>query len=111
MKRKVFVDLDGTLAEQKNEYQREIGKPIMPMIELIRNELKQGSEVKIFTARASKWTDELEKLDIERFCVQNFGIVLPITAIKEHNIDIYYDDRAIQVKKNTGHIINDKVSN
>ena len=106
MKRKVFVDFDGTLAKQEtNGYCREIGEPIFPMIEIIKEELKKGSEVKIFTARASAWNDNLEKIDIERFCVKYFGQVLPITAIKEHYIDVYYDDRAIQIEKNTGRII------
>ena len=103
----VMVDLDGTLAEQLKEYQREIGKPIMPMVELIRKEIESGAEVKIFTARASDWADELEKLDIERFCVKYFGQVLPITAIKEHEITRIYDDRCIQVEKNTGKLLND----
>lgn len=103
----VMVDLDGTLAEQLKEYQREIGKPIMPMVELIRKEIESGAEVKIFTARASDWADELEKLDIERFCVKYFGKVLPITAIKEHEIARIYDDRCIQVEKNTGKLLND----
>lgn len=78
----------------------------MPMIELIKKELQNGSEVKIFTARASYYLDDIEKLDIERFCVQHFGQVLPITAIKEHNIDVYYDDRAQKVEKNTGKLLN-----
>lgn len=111
-KRKVFVDLDGTLAVQKtNGYEREIGEPISPMIEIIKEEIKNGAEVKIFTARASDWTDELEKLDIERFCVKHFGRVLPITALKEHYIDVYYDDRAIRVEKNTGKLLDDRISN
>lgn len=109
MKRKVFVDFDGTLAtQQTNGYHREIGEPIRPMIEIIKQELKNGSEVKIFTARASQWHDELEKIDIERFCVKYFGQILPITALKEHYIDVYYDDRAIQVEKNTGKLINER---
>lgn len=107
MRRKVFVDFDGTLAKHtSDEYQREIGEPIFPMIELIKKEIESGAEVKIFTARASCWADAMEKTDIEIFCLKYLGRILPITAIKEHYIDVYYDDRAIQVVRNKGILIN-----
>lgn len=105
-RRKIFVDFDGTMATQDGEYSREIGKPIYPIINLIKRHLAVGNEVIIFTARASQWSDETEKSDIENFCKKYIGQILPITAIKEHNIDCYIDDKAVQVIKNTGEFVN-----
>lgn len=103
MSKLIFVDFDGTLAHQDTDkYQREIGRPIMPMIEKVKAELDNGSRVVIFTARATCWTDLFEKSDIEQFCLKYIGQILPITAIKEHGIDEYWDDRAREVIKNQG---------
>lgn len=102
-KRVIFIDFDGTIVHQDtDEYKREIGKPIMPMIEKIKRELANGSIVKIFTARASEYTDPLEKLEIEQFCAKYIGQILPITATKEHGITEMWDDRAVKVIKNKG---------
>lgn len=107
-KSNIYIDFDGTLATQKtNEYQREIGEPISPMIDLVNEWITKGHKVTIFTARASKWADNFEKMDIEMFCVKHFGKILPITAIKEHGIDFFIDDRAIKCEKNTGVLLNE----
>lgn len=102
----IYIDFDGTIVTQKDGYQREIGEPIMPMIDRINKWIKQGHNITIFTARASKWVDNFEKLDIEMFCVKYFGRVLPITAIKHHECDLYIDDKAIRVERNTGKLLN-----
>lgn len=78
----------------------------MPMVDNINKWIKQGHNITIFTARASKWADKFEKLDIEMFCVKYFGRVLPITAIKHHECDLYIDDKAIRVERNTGKLLN-----
>ena len=103
MVKTIFVDLDGTLAHQTSEkYERAIGEPIIPMVNKVKQEIAKGNNVVIFTARASHWTDEFEKSDIEEFCLRYIGTKLPITGIKEHGITEYWDDRAKEVIKNTG---------
>lgn len=101
----IYIDFDGTIATQKDGYQREIGEPIMPMIDRINKWIKQGHNITIFTARAD-YSDLMEKIDIEIFCVKHFGRVLPITAIKHHECDLYIDDKAIRVERNTGKLLN-----
>lgn len=101
----IYIDFDGTIATQKDGYQREIGEPIMPMIDRINKWIKQGHNITIFTARAENMNIS-EKLDIEMFCVKYFGRVLPITAIKHHECDLYIDDKAIRVERNTGKLLN-----
>lgn len=101
----IYIDFDGTTATQKDGYQREIGEPIMPMIDRINKWIKQGHNITIFTARAENMNIS-EKLDIEMFCVKYFGRVLPITAIKHHECDLYIDDKAIRVERNTGKLLN-----
>lgn len=103
MIRTIFVDFDGTLAHQTSEkYERVIGKPILSMVEKVKQEVARGSNVVIFTARATHWTDDFEKSDIEEFCLRYIGKKLPITSIKEHGITEYWDDRAREVIKNIG---------
>ena len=102
----IYIDFDGTIATQKDGYQREIGEPIMPMIDRINKWIKQGHNITIFTARAD-YSDLMEKMDIEIFCVKHFGKILPITNKKSHNADLYIDDKAIRVERNTGKLLND----
>lgn len=50
----IGVDLDGTLAKYgERQWPDHIGEPIAPMVERIKQWLKQGVEVKIFTARVA----------------------------------------------------------
>ena len=62
----IYIDFDGTIATQKNGYQREIGEPIIPMINQINKWIKQGHNITIFTARAD-YSDLMEKMDLEIF--------------------------------------------
>lgn len=99
------VDFDGTLAYQDNELGHYcLGDPIYPMVDRVKKWLSEDDEVIIFTARASTMSD-LEKRDIERFCEKYIGRVLPITCIKTRDIDVFYDDKAVQVIFNTGKVV------
>ena len=98
----IGVDLDGTLAEytswQGIEY---IGEPIKPMIDRIHGWLADGLEVKIFTARVSVDEPNIVR-HIEDWCVKHIGFALPITCRKDFAMVQLWDDRCVQVIKNTG---------
>lgn len=103
MKEVLAVDLDGTLAEYHG-YQGEdvIGKPVMPMLRRVRNWIADGKTVVIFTARASK---ESAIQPIKDWLRDNGIGGLEITNEKRHDFSIIYDDRAIQVRRNTGQLV------
>lgn len=98
------MDLDGTLAEYTGWVNEEtIGKPIGPMVARVRAWLSRGLEVRIFTARATDITSKPNvKRVIQQWCAQHVGQVLPITNVKDYDMQLLWDDRAIQVVQNTG---------
>jgi hypothetical protein len=101
----IGVDLDATLAVHPNSLVTItfVGEPIMPMVERIKFWLKQGIEVRICTAR---WCDvanrHITKTVIDEFCIKHIGQALPITNEKDYGMLQLWDDRAIQVERNTG---------
>ena len=102
----VGVDLDGTLAEY-DEYvnHTHIGAPIEKMVNRVKRFLDDQIIVKIFTARAAdanpaKRIEIIEAID--KWCIEVFGQTLPITCVKDYGCVRFYDDRAIQIIKNTG---------
>lgn len=98
----IAFDLDGTLAEYDHWRGIEhIGAPISPMISHLQQYLKNGHEVRIFTARVSDHNPETIQI-IERWCVEHIGRVLPITNVKDYGMIRLYDDRAVAVEHNTG---------
>ena len=110
----IGVDLDGTLAEYhgwKGNY--DIGKPIQPMVDRVKQWLAEGKEVKIFTARVSGHltkdivTGELRDAitPIKEWCKKHIGQELDVTNVKDYGCMAIYDDRAVQVEMNTGRII------
>lgn len=105
----IGVDLDGTLAEYhswKND--GEIGKPITLMVNRVKNWLKQGLMVKIFTARISVDAGKEETIkQIKAWCKQHIGQELEVTNVKDFTMMELWDDRARQVEKNTGKYIGD----
>jgi|SRR5208282_133909 len=105
----IAVDLDGTLAYY-DEFKglTHIGEPIQPMVERVQKMLMQGWQVKIFTARAAHTnpTEKMQMIDaIEQWCIKYIGRALPVTCIKDYGMVTLFDDRAVQVEKNTGRII------
>jgi len=100
----IGVDLDGTLAKyDKWRGIDHVGDPIPEMIKKVKKALDDGIIIKIFTARVS--SDDFEpkgREAIEKFCKDNFGLVLPITNVKDNSCIEIWDDRAKQVIKNTG---------
>lgn len=119
MKPWIGVDLDGTLAEYHGYVGPEtIGPPIPLMLERVRRWVREGKDVRIFTARVDgakavepqDYTPETEafkqvpivRRHIEEWCLEHIGCVLPVTNIKDYAMVELWDDRAVQVEKNTG---------
>ena len=99
------VDLDGTLAYYGRSSSFDvIGEPVADMMALVKKMIKHGIRVKIFTARVQY----PEQLPIIRNWLQENGLPeLEITNVKDCYMHRIYDDRCIQVEKNTGRIITD----
>lgn len=100
------VDLDGTLAYfDSMSSMDEVGEPVPAMLALVRKMINNGVRVKIFTARAQ----DPEQLPIIRqWLMDNDLPELEITYAKDYYMQRLYDDRCIQVERNTGRLILDK---
>jgi hypothetical protein len=99
------VDLDGTLAcLDRNAPYDEVGEPVPAMMALVRKMINNGIRVKIFTARA----EDPEQIPIIRKWLKDNNLPeLEITNVKDYNMQRLYDDRCIQVERNTGRLIVD----
>lgn len=98
----IGVDLDGTLAENVRWLGSEhVGKPIQVMVDRVKMWLSQGVRVKIFTARVS--FDDYNESVIREW-LKSVGLPedLEITNIKDGLMEELWDDRCVQVKKDTG---------
>lgn len=110
----IGVDLDGTLARYDGWREGEIGEPIPAMVDRVKEWLKEGMEVRIVTARvgdghghgdAQKW--EQASL-IAAWTKKHIGVALRATASKDLDMIELWDDRAIQVRKNTGEAVQER---
>jgi len=107
----IAVDLDGTLAHYEGwKGVDQIGEPVPLMLSRVKGWLAEGKSVKIFTARVhghgATIIGSTEKVDaigpIEKWCQKHIGQVLTVTNVKDFGMIELWDDRAIQVKMNTG---------
>lgn len=104
----IGVDLDGTLAyydEWRGE--RHIGAPIEAMVERVRKWVADGVPVRIFTARVcADGGNECDVAEVrhvvEEWCRLHVGVELPVTNVKDYAMIELWDDRAVQVERNTG---------
>lgn len=109
----IGVDLDGTLATYFFwEGPEVIGTPILPMVMRVREWIKAGMCVKIFTARAApdRPDREIALESIRKWSMQVFGVELEATAIKDNLCVAIYDDRAYHVETNTGRVFDEPAS-
>jgi hypothetical protein len=108
-KLKIGVDLDGTLAYYDHWRGIEhIGKPIPRMYHRVMRWIGEGHTVIIFSARA----DTPESIRYIKQWLKKWNLPnLEVTNVKGHNLDQYWDDRAIQVVRNTGLTIEEKLKN
>lgn len=96
----IGVDLDGTLAHDTGWHGPEqIGPPIPEMLERVRNWLREGQRVKIFTARA---TIPQQIPPIREWLRKNGLPELEVTNVKDFAMIECWDDRAVEVVTNTG---------
>lgn len=119
----IGVDFDGTLAEYHGwKDELHVGKPIAPMVERVKRWLAEGREVRIFTARVWPiveviYPDDVLFWDAENadgkkaaaavqvirdWCEAHLGQALPITCVKDYDMIELWDDRCVQVRRNTG---------
>jgi hypothetical protein len=103
-----YVDFDGTLATI-NQWKgpNVFGKPVPYMIQKVKQFIKSGDRVVIFTSRLTPSKTYnikdvgLMRRNIEAWCVKNLGAKLRITNTKG-NADVIYDDRCQKIIRNTG---------
>ena len=115
----IAVDFDGTLATYGTWLGADhMGEPIGPMVDRVKRWLAEGREVRIFTARvgtsgrpngAGQSDDEAfaaqQRLQIQAWCRQHIGRELQVTATKDFGMVELWDDRAVQVRMNTGEVV------
>jgi hypothetical protein len=102
------VDLDGTLAMHDAGHSgvEEIGDPIPRMVARVKQWLESGKEVRIFTARvADPATADAVRTEIQEWCKEHIGQVLPVTNEKDPGMIELWDDRAHRVARNTGEVV------
>lgn len=106
----IGVDLDGTLAHYDGwKGPMHIGEPVPAMLARVLTWLTDGLDVRIFTARVSSDGTPVRDADariahfaIKQWCAQHLGRELPITNVKDFRMVELWDDRAVQVRANTG---------
>lgn len=118
----IGVDLDGTLAHYEGWRGPEhIGEPIPAMVTRVKEWLAEGREVRIFTGRIAPAVlqgfethggtrpSDQDLLDarqsvaaIGEWSEKHLGRRLPVTCVKDFDMIELWDDRAVQVEKNTG---------
>jgi hypothetical protein len=99
----IAVDLDGTLAHYDGWKGAEhIGEPVPKMAERVRKWLREGKDVRIFTARCSGADRDYNVAIIRDWCIKHFTVDLPVTSEKDFGMVEFWDDRAVQIIPNTG---------
>lgn len=128
----IGVDFDGTLAHYGTWVDAaHCGHPIQPMVDRVQAWLKEGRQVRVFTARVFpitevitgypalnfvpaehrnslpyRYRDAVEAAHaIQAWCRQYIGVMLPITCVKDYAMIELYDDRCVQVRPNTGELV------
>ncbi len=109
-KRVIAVDLDGTLAHYDGwKGIGHIGCVVPEVANAMERAQKEGAEVWIFTARVSDPADAEEAGKyVHEWLVKNNFQFEGITAIKHKFFTEFWDDRAIQVIRNSGLFVLDE---
>lgn len=107
----VGFDFDGTVAtavvDRTDPYM--LGKPVSQTVGRIKTLIKLGYEVRLLTVRMNEVShlgiirdlDKMERL-LTEWCIKHIGQPLKCTNQKDENMIVLWDDRAVQVIKNTG---------
>lgn len=96
----IGVDLDGTLAEYHGSMGTGIGPVNKTMLGRVKEWTEAGREVRVFTARAG---DRSQIPAVKEWLRQHGLGDLAITNVKDFDMVELWDDKAIRVKRNTGH--------
>ena len=102
------IDLDGTLAvhEFDSSHPTHLGPPVEKMLGRVKEFLSEGWEVKIMTARVASSQPEEQRAAqhsaIRAWCKKHVGVALEATAEKDFNMIDLWDDRAVQIVRDTG---------
>lgn len=108
----VGFDLDGTLAKwEHGDSVQQIGEPIAPMVRICQGFINVGVRVKIMTARVGQRMPndpanfvEKQRDMIRRWTSTHIGYPLEATCEKDFEMALLFDDRAVGVLSNKGHI-------
>lgn len=102
-----LVKYDGTLGDGDPE-------PVAKSLDYVKQAISRGLDVRIFTARVAatgrktpEGQDDTEfaeaqRRQIEAWCMKHLGRTLPVTATKDFEMLMCFDDRAVQLVANTG---------
>lgn len=100
------MDFDGTLSTyDKWRGPDHVGSPVAKVIERVKELLKDGVKVKVFTARVADQEQAREATKaIQDFCRQHIGQALEVTNEKDPGMIGLIDDKLemIRVKQNVG---------
>jgi hypothetical protein len=98
-----LVDFDRTLVRYDgwDIHGEGFGTPVPAMVERVVRWLKSGIEVRLFTARASRYKPD-EMAVLRAWCVQHLGQELKIQNYKDFDTIAIWDDLATGVQPNTG---------
>lgn len=104
----IGVDLDGTLAQYSN-WSAIVGEPVAAMVARVKRWLREGKEVRVFTARGSIEGEGAEGryqqlCHIYDWINDNIGETLEVTHEKDPGMIRLYDDRVVQINANEGTI-------
>lgn len=100
----ILVDFDGTLAVYVGW--TTLGPPIERMMWQVREWIRDGKEVRIFTARVAPGKDQRAQREmIQEWCREYLGKTLQVINEKDGHTEAIYDDKAFRVEKNTGVIL------
>lgn len=100
----IGVDLDGTLAKYHGwKGIRHIGPPVPAMLERVKGWVREGVEVRIFTARVSHRAQRRIAVQTIGDWCQRHGLPrLQVTNVKDFQMIELWDDRAVRVEINVG---------
>lgn len=100
-KKWIAVDLDGTLAKYQGAMDNAIGEPVLPMLQRVKDWIAAGEDVRLFTARAG---DAAQLPHLQNWLNQQGLQQMKITNVKDFDMKVLYDDKAIRVERNKGYI-------
>ena len=107
----IGVDPDGTLAQHYDDWDGiSIGDPVPKMVQRVKAWLAEKKDVRIVTARVcAPFADAYAQvLAIDAWCEKHLGTKLRVTCAKDYRMIELWDDRAVQVVKNTGERVDGK---